>query len=299
MKGRKREMILCPQKRGKEADMDKMNCDIISDLVPSYLDGICTKATKQCVEEHLKSCDKCRQLVTFYREQSLSGKNMEQKGVDGLKKIKSLLKFQRLAYYLTLGGILLLILWMLLVKKFYYFTGSVLPILHVVCICATLISGIGHKGKKGPGVTDYLSGAVSLGIDIYFTVIFFHLVSRIHGEAETVFGMSLHEIGPFLEKQIIAAIILQGILIVRTLNNILHRERACNWLLCLNLSGIFLVLRFNLWMYMMSERETLLRVIVSITVSTAVIALLGIAASLIIAWYSRRARSRNDCEECK
>ena len=279
--------------------MDKMNCDIISDLVPSYLDGICTGATKQCVEEHLKSCDKCRQLVTACREQSLSGENMEQKGVDGLKKIKSLLKFQRLAYYLTLGGILLLILWMLLVKKFYYFTGSALPVLHVVCICATLVFGIGHKGKKGPGVSDYLSGAVSLGIDIYFTAVFFHLVHRLFDGAETFFGMPLHEVGPFLEKQITAAIILQWIFIVSNLKNILHRERACNWLLCLNLSGIFLVLRFDLWMYLMSERETLLRVIISITVSTAVIALLGIAASLGITWYNRRARSGNDCEGCK
>ena len=270
--------------------MDKISCDIISDLVPSYMDGICTGATKQCVEEHLQSCDKCRQLVTFYREQSLSGENTEQKGVDGLKKIKSLLKFQRLAYYLTLGGILLLILWMLLIKKFYYFTGVTLPVLHVVCICATLISGIGLKGKKGPGAIDYLLGAVSLGMDIYFTAVIFYLVNRLFDNAGTVFGMPIHEAGPFLEKQIIASIILQGVFIVRSLSNILLRERACNWLLCLNLSGIFLVLRFDLWMYMMSERETLLSVIVSITVSTAVIALLGIAVSLLVTWYNRRTR---------
>ena len=34
--------------------MEKMNCDIIKDLIPSYIDGICSGASKNCVEEHIE-----------------------------------------------------------------------------------------------------------------------------------------------------------------------------------------------------------------------------------------------------
>ena len=37
-----------------------MNCDIIKDLLPLYVDGICSKETEQAVREHLKTCDACR-----------------------------------------------------------------------------------------------------------------------------------------------------------------------------------------------------------------------------------------------
>ena len=29
------------------------DCDVIYDLLPSYIDGICTEATRRCVEDHL------------------------------------------------------------------------------------------------------------------------------------------------------------------------------------------------------------------------------------------------------
>ena len=41
-------------------------CDIVQDLLPLYIDGICSDASRQMIEAHLKSCpacsDMCRQL---------------------------------------------------------------------------------------------------------------------------------------------------------------------------------------------------------------------------------------------
>lgn len=41
----------------------KMHCDVIQDLIPSYLDEICSKKTKELVEEHLLECEPCRRFV--------------------------------------------------------------------------------------------------------------------------------------------------------------------------------------------------------------------------------------------
>lgn len=39
----------------------KINCGIAEDLLPLYVDGICTQGSRQAVEEHLKNCEMCRE----------------------------------------------------------------------------------------------------------------------------------------------------------------------------------------------------------------------------------------------
>jgi len=41
----------------------KISCDIISDLLPLYHDGVCNEASKKLVEEHLSECDTCRAML--------------------------------------------------------------------------------------------------------------------------------------------------------------------------------------------------------------------------------------------
>ncbi len=41
----------------------KMHCDVIQDLIPSYVDGICSEKTKELVDEHLLECEQCCELV--------------------------------------------------------------------------------------------------------------------------------------------------------------------------------------------------------------------------------------------
>ena len=36
------------------------NCSIISDLLPSYIDGICSEDSRELIEKHLKKCEHCR-----------------------------------------------------------------------------------------------------------------------------------------------------------------------------------------------------------------------------------------------
>ena len=39
-----------------------MNCEIIKDLIPLYIDNCCSEESKKVVEEHLKSCSECKRL---------------------------------------------------------------------------------------------------------------------------------------------------------------------------------------------------------------------------------------------
>ncbi|MDO5558593.1 MAG: zf-HC2 domain-containing protein [Oscillospiraceae bacterium] len=37
----------------------KITCDIVRDLLPLYHDGVCSQDSRQLVEEHLSSCERC------------------------------------------------------------------------------------------------------------------------------------------------------------------------------------------------------------------------------------------------
>ena len=41
--------------------MKKINCNIIRDILPLYLDDVVCDETKLMVEEHLQSCASCRE----------------------------------------------------------------------------------------------------------------------------------------------------------------------------------------------------------------------------------------------
>ena len=38
-------------------------CNIIQDLLPSYVDGLCSAQSQQAVEEHVRGCEPCRQML--------------------------------------------------------------------------------------------------------------------------------------------------------------------------------------------------------------------------------------------
>jgi len=57
--------------------MEKINCDIIKDLLPLYVDNVLSPESKTAVEEHLKTCPQCSKEVEELRaslpdEQALS-----------------------------------------------------------------------------------------------------------------------------------------------------------------------------------------------------------------------------------
>ena len=45
-----------------------MNCNIIKDLLPSYLDEICSEDSAKAVEEHLVHCEECQQYLQVMKQ---------------------------------------------------------------------------------------------------------------------------------------------------------------------------------------------------------------------------------------
>lgn len=67
-----------------------MNCNIIKDLLPSYIDGVCSEETINLVEDHIERCEECRVwLDTMLQPVSLVQQMPEdvEKAITPFKKI--------------------------------------------------------------------------------------------------------------------------------------------------------------------------------------------------------------------
>lgn len=65
--------------------MSKISCDVTKDLLPCYLDEICSEESKELVVEHLAECAECRDFMKQLQEQDL-GKDAPK--VDFMKKTR-------------------------------------------------------------------------------------------------------------------------------------------------------------------------------------------------------------------
>lgn len=48
-----------------------MNCNIIKDLMPSYIDCICSKETAAAIEEHIDQCQKCKETLQLMQQPTM------------------------------------------------------------------------------------------------------------------------------------------------------------------------------------------------------------------------------------
>lgn len=45
-----------------------MNCNIIKDLLPSYIDGICSEETVAAIEKHIEHCQGCKDIMQMMQQ---------------------------------------------------------------------------------------------------------------------------------------------------------------------------------------------------------------------------------------
>ena len=47
---------------------NNLTCEIVRDLLPSYVDGLTNDVSNQAVEQHMKTCENCRKLYHEMQE---------------------------------------------------------------------------------------------------------------------------------------------------------------------------------------------------------------------------------------
>lgn len=73
-------------------------CNIIKDLLPLYIDGVCSEESKRAVEEHIKTCESCRRELESYQGEISA---VDRKEEEVIKKISSRWKRSKAKALLT------------------------------------------------------------------------------------------------------------------------------------------------------------------------------------------------------
>ena len=68
--------------------MKDLDCNVIRDLMPSYLDEICSKESRNLVNAHLTNCAQCREQIELLKRTELTDEQREPVKLSNLKKIK-------------------------------------------------------------------------------------------------------------------------------------------------------------------------------------------------------------------
>lgn len=67
-----------------------LSCEIIRDLLPSYIDHVLSDASIQAVEEHVRECEECAKILADMRlpEETVQEKLQQEREINYLKKVK-------------------------------------------------------------------------------------------------------------------------------------------------------------------------------------------------------------------
>lgn len=73
-----------------------MNCNIIKDLLPSYIDEICSEDTAKAVEEHIEHCEECQRYIQMMKQPTNSIQMMAEEVKVAKEPFKRINKKRRL-----------------------------------------------------------------------------------------------------------------------------------------------------------------------------------------------------------
>jgi len=86
----------------------KLSCKVIEDMLPMYYDRVCSEESAALVEEHLKECPNCNQILSELRSDIVT----PEKNVDDIKPLKKIQKsYKKMkTYWLFAIGVVLLLI---------------------------------------------------------------------------------------------------------------------------------------------------------------------------------------------
>ena len=109
----------------------RLPCELIQDLFPSYIDGLTSDVTNELLEEHIKECPICCEILGQMQETTAeSVKFEEKKEIDFLKKTKKRTRKIIVGSVIGIVIIALIVIFMrfykdcLLWQSFFYFRGT-------------------------------------------------------------------------------------------------------------------------------------------------------------------------------
>lgn len=271
--------------------MNKLNCDIVRDLIPSYLEDICSESSRKAVEEHMTECEECRNYVEALKRTELTAGEADLKELDYMKKVKRhyTRKNAVAAGMCEIFGVFFLglcissDLYNRLPLEMYYLMYPVLA-LGSSFLFSDYQAGPERSIKRiGAGILSAVGIIYSIGLGV--------ILVRSVEYGHTPWGMALNKIGPYLDQRYVAVIVAEFLLFAWFVADAIKKEHAVGLGPAISLAGIFLAMISRSVLWRMAGLEGVRLFVIRVTV----IVFAEFMGIVILELIARRLRSDKKC----
>lgn len=267
-----------------ERQQPQWECAVIQDLIPSYVDEVCSDRSREVVEAHMRECDTCKKMVEQYRATEFSSGKLEEKELNGLKKIRRHMQRQRI-----ISWVLALLLVILGVQAFGgsgYVPRLMYDVLMPLCMFGVYRTRKETDGSVPSQCADHLLtvGAAVLAV-ISIGVLCLAMSQVLRGDQ--VLGVAPEHAGPTLAGIWAICFAAQLVIFMILWYRQSRRHVENRFRLCICITGMFLLLVYVEALRHLESIDTVIRSFVNMS---TVILLLGFAGTLICYFLPRRKR---------
>lgn len=266
----------------KKGETWQWECEVIQDLIPSYVDEICSDRSREVVEEHMRTCAECQKLVEQYRATGFSADGLEKKELNGLKKIRQRMQRQR-----VVSGILAAFLALLGLQAFWgggHVSWMVYDVLLVLSLFGVYQMGA-DKDRQAPAQKgDYLLAAGS-GLIMLLSIgaLWLSLAQAMAGKR--VLGVAPEHAGPALAGIWAVCFAVQFVIFV-----LLWKRQKKLYVenrpqLCICITCMFLLLVYVAALHRLDRIDTVINAFAGMS---ATVLLIGAAGTWVCHMLSRR-----------
>lgn len=188
----------------------KVECHIITDLLPSYLEDLLSEETKQDVIQHLSNCEKCRKVSEEMKSTiSLDVPKINVASIDYFKKVT--LHFIRKNIFTLCILLLTVVLLHLYVSNFGILPNKLLYItLPILCFCGYFIFSNNLNQNTKAGKSAIVLSGISISVFLLELLFMFTLNLWVH-------NMTTSSVGPFVLYTLYIVLFMELVVIIYSL----------------------------------------------------------------------------------
>ena len=268
--------------------MTEHNCNIIKDLLPLYIEDICSEDSKKLVEEHLKECSSCKETYELLHHTALVIDVAEKKEINAIKKIKSHTSNRlRANYFWLLATIAIVILLLLYYVSELSSTTYLLLMPLVILGTGCTFYRMSSSGRSSTRLWKLLLVVQGIGI-LYSIALLFYTMHTLNSTGH-FWGLPPYKIGPFLSLQFTLIIIASLLILIFHLYQVILGKMQYSLLSNLSISCIFLTLSYQSMLYQMVDLDSFWEQLVH---KTLLFPAVGIITTLFI-WLAPKIKHLN------
>ena len=238
--------------------MSKIHCHVIEDLMPSYIDNICSKESKILVEEHLQGCEACQKYKHRISEQDIKLSLVNHEEMDFMKKIRRNMNLKTAFSLIMIFGISISFAAVYLQENHYIAPFFVL--LPILLICNHFMF-LRQDNKEQPSDKKYVwIHIANLFLVLYMPFLMLILSNNWIQSSSYPFRLREDQIGLFVHYQLLIIMIVEIFIWTGTVVIRVKKAYFYSPLSTMSIIGVWLALYYIQMIHLMSSVAEYLKI---------------------------------------